>query len=72
MEKRNPPTAGLKSSDPPVGMTGKFWRAHARGVSDVWQAKELREGDFGSVAMLGLTGENSEVWQMKELEEGEG
>jgi len=39
------------------------------GVSDVWQAKDLRKGDFGSVAMIGLTGEISEVWQMKELEE---
>ena len=72
MSKRDPSTAGRKSSDPPVGMTEKFWRAHPRGVSDVWQAKELWEGDFGSVAMLGLTDENSEVWQMKELEEGEG
>jgi hypothetical protein len=39
------------------------------GVSDVWQAKDLRKGDFGSVAMIGLTGEILEVWQMKELEE---
>jgi hypothetical protein len=38
-----------------------------RGVLDLWQAKDLREGVFGSVAMIGLTGEFSEVWQEKEL-----
>jgi hypothetical protein len=27
----------------------------------------LREGDFGSVAMIELTGEISEVWQTQEL-----
>jgi len=37
----------------------------------VWQAKDLRKADFGSVAMIGLTGEISEVWQMKELWESE-
>jgi hypothetical protein len=35
----------------------------------VWQAKDLREAVFGSVAMIGLTGEFSEVWQAKELRE---
>ncbi len=38
-----------------------------RGVLDVWQAKDLRKRDFGSVAMIGVTGEISEVWQMKGL-----
>jgi hypothetical protein len=33
----------------------------------VWQAKDLRKGDFGSVAMIGVTGEILEVWQRKEL-----
>jgi hypothetical protein len=32
-----------------------------QGVLDVWQAKELWEGDFGSVAMIELTDEFSEV-----------
>jgi len=42
------------------------WLGHMeypQGVSDVWQAKDLRKGDFGSVAMIRLTGEFSEVWQ---------
>jgi len=38
-----------------------------RGVSDVWQAKDLRRSDFGSVAMIGLTDEFSDVWQRKDL-----
>ncbi len=46
------------------------WEA-PRGVSDVWQAKDLREGVFGSVAMAGLTGEFSEVWQGKDLRDTE-
>ena len=46
------------------------WEA-SRGVSDVWQAKDLREGVFGSVAMAGLTGEFSEVWQGKDLQDTE-
>src|SRR5260370_6616100 len=29
---------------------------HPPGVSDVWQIKGLREGDFGSVAIIRLTG----------------
>ncbi len=33
----------------------------------MWQAKGLREGIFGSVAMAGLTDEFSEVWQGKNL-----
>jgi hypothetical protein len=33
----------------------------------VWQVKDLREGFFGSVAVIGLTDEFSEVWQGKEL-----
>src|SRR6266478_9370179 len=40
-----------------------------RGVLDVWQAKDLRKCDCGSVAITGLTGEISEVWQMKKLGE---
>jgi len=40
-----------------------------RGVSEVWQAKELREGVFGSVANTGVTGEILEVWQGKDLAE---
>jgi hypothetical protein len=43
--------------------------AHPRGVSEVWQGKDLREGVFGSVAMIRLTSEFSEVWQPKELRE---
>jgi len=35
----------------------------------VWQAKNLRKGDFGSVAIVGLTGEILDLWQIKELEE---
>ena len=42
---------------------------HAGGVMDVWQTKDLWEGVFGSVAMIGLTGEFSEVWQIKGLAE---
>jgi hypothetical protein len=37
----------------------------------VWQAKDLREGVFGSVAMIGLTGDSSQVWQIKDLVVGE-
>ena len=36
--------------------------------SQVWQAKDLRECIFGSVAMIRLTGDFSEVWQIQELE----
>jgi hypothetical protein len=42
-------------------------RTTPRGVSQVWQGKDLREGVFGSVAMTGLAGEISEVWQRKGL-----
>ena len=35
----------------------------------MWQTKGLRDGVFGSVAMIGLTGEFLEVWQAKDLEE---
>ena len=35
--------------------------------SQVWQTKGLQEGVFGSVAMIGVTGEFSEVWQIQEL-----
>jgi len=41
-----------------------------RGVLQVWQAKELRERVFGSVANKGVTGEILEVWQRKELATG--
>jgi hypothetical protein len=34
---------------------------------EVWQAKGLREGIFGSVANTGVTGEIADVWQGKEL-----
>ncbi len=44
------------------GMTDRFLWAPPGGVLDVWQAKDLRKCDFGSVAMIGLTGEISEVW----------
>ena len=40
---------------------------HPPGVSQVWQAKRLREGVLGSVASKGLTGEILEVWQRKNL-----
>ena len=52
-------------------MTGRskrsLLRVTPRGVSDVWQAKDLREGVFGSVAMIGVTGDFLEVWQGKGL-----
>ena len=32
-------------------------RRHRRGGLQVWQGKDLRERVFGSVAMIGLTGE---------------
>src|SRR5579864_4861639 len=35
--------------------------------SQVWQGKDLREGIFGSVAMIRLIGDFSEVWQRQEL-----
>jgi hypothetical protein len=35
----------------------------------VWQAKELREAIFGSVAKKRVTGGISDVWQTKELAE---
>ena len=38
-----------------------------RGVLEVWQAKELQEGVFGSVANKGVTGKSLDVWQGKEL-----
>ena len=41
--------------------------ATPRGVSYVWQAKDLREVVFGSVAMIGVTGDFLEVWQRKGL-----
>ena len=37
------------------------------GVSDVWQTQGLETLVFGSVAMIGLTGEFSDVWQGKDL-----
>ncbi len=37
------------------------------GVSDVWQIQDLERCVFGSVAMIGLTGEFSDVWQIREL-----
>ncbi len=33
----------------------------------MWQAKDLREWVFGSVAMIGVTGDFLEVWQRKGL-----
>jgi len=33
----------------------------------VWQTQGLQERIFGSVAMIGVTGEFSEVWQIQEL-----
>jgi len=40
---------------------------HPGGVSQVWQAKDLREAVFGSVANKGVMGEILEVWQGKNL-----
>jgi hypothetical protein len=37
------------------------------GGLDVWQAKDLRKCDFGSVAIAGLRSETLDLWQMKEL-----
>jgi hypothetical protein len=42
-----------------------------RGGSDVWQTQGLETPVFGSVAMIGLTGEFSDVWQGKDLEDTE-
>ena len=33
----------------------------------MWQTQDLRERVFGSVAMIGVTGDFSEVWQIQEL-----
>jgi hypothetical protein len=38
----------------------------------VWQAKDLRDAVFGSVAIIRLTGGFSEVWQGKEISENVG
>ena len=35
--------------------------------SQVWQTQDLQEGIFGSVAMIGVTGDFSEVWQIQDL-----
>src|SRR5207237_2555780 len=35
--------------------------------SQVWQTQDLQERFFGSVAMIGVTGDFSEVWQIQEL-----
>ena len=48
-------------------MTNLCW-GH-RGVLDVWQGKDLRDGGFGSVAIAGLTGEILDLWQIKDLGE---
>jgi len=37
------------------------------GMSDVWQIQGLERCVFGSVAMIGLTGEFSDLWQGKDL-----
>lgn len=39
-----------------------------RGVLDVWQRKELRECDLGSVAIAGLASKILDLWQVKELD----
>ena len=33
----------------------------------MWQTQDLQERIFGSVAMIGVTGDFSEVWQIQEL-----
>ena len=33
----------------------------------MWQTQDLQERIFGSVAMIGVTGEFSEVWQIQDL-----
>src|SRR6266581_2483740 len=40
-----------------------------KGVSEVWQTQDLGRCVFGSVAIVGLTGEFSDVWQSKKLGE---
>src|SRR5260370_17232107 len=40
------------------------------GVSYVWQTQGLETRIFGSVAMVGLTGEFPDVWQGKKLGDG--
>jgi hypothetical protein len=38
-----------------TGILIGFLRGTTRGVSEVWQVKDLERGVFGSVAMAGLT-----------------
>jgi hypothetical protein len=47
---------------------GGRYPIHPGGISEVWQMLGLEIGVFGSVAMVGLTGEFSELWQGKDLE----
>jgi len=49
------------------GERGEKQTEAPRGVSDVWQTKDLQDSDFGSVASKGLTGEFSDLWQLKGL-----
>ncbi len=68
MKQRNGANRRAHSQDSSrkIRAVEKRWLCHGRppgGVSDVWQAKDLRKGDFGSVATAGLMGEISEVWQ---------
>lgn len=48
----------------------QFGAGSPPGVSYVWQAQGLETRAFGSVAMVGLTGEFSDVWQGKKLGDG--
>ena len=47
------------------GKRGKANWKDPQGVSDVWQTQGLETRHFGSVAIVGLSGEFSDVWQGK-------
>jgi hypothetical protein len=46
-----------------VRQGGRKWRATTRGVSDVWQTKDLQTAIFGSVASKGLMGGFSDLFE---------
>jgi hypothetical protein len=58
---------GSKSTRQDRGKQADMEREHAPGGSDVWQTLGLETVVFGSVAILGLTGEFADVWQIKKL-----
>jgi len=64
-------TEGAEFTDLPDGVGAEELKRGGdtpRGGSDVWQTLGLDTAVFGSVAIVGLTGEFSDVWQGKDLE----